>query len=41
MAIYLDFETTAPIDNCFDPEQKVNVSYDLCFNCCISSAPEP
>ena len=21
-AIYFDFETTAPIDNCFDPEQK-------------------
>ena len=22
MAIYFDFETTAPTDNCFDPEQK-------------------
>ena len=20
--VYFDFETTAPIDNCFDPEQK-------------------
>ena len=22
MALYFDFETTAPTDNCFDPEQK-------------------
>ena len=22
MAMYFDFETTAPTDNCFDPEQK-------------------
>ena len=41
MAIYFDFEPTAPTDNWFDPEQKKNVCYVLCFNCCISSAPEP
>ena len=22
MVMYFDFETTAPTDNCFDPEQK-------------------
>ena len=23
MAMYFDFETTPPTDNCFDPEQKI------------------
>ena len=27
MAMYLNFETTVPTDNCFDPEQK------KCFLC--------
>ena len=27
MAMYFDFETTPPTDNCFDPEQKI------CFLC--------
>ena len=39
MAMYFEFETTAPTDNCFDPEQKK--CYVLCFNCSFSSAPEP
>ena len=29
MAIYFDFETTAPTENCFDPEQKQNVCHAL------------
>ena len=37
MVIYFDFETTAPTDNCFDPEQKKNVCHVLCFDCCLSS----
>ena len=36
MAIYFDFETTAPTDNCFDPEQKKIVCHVLCFDCCFS-----
>ena len=36
MAIYFDFETTAPTDNCFDPEQKKDVCHVLCFDCCFS-----
>ena len=32
MAIYFDFETTAPTGNCFDPEQK-NVCHVLYFDC--------
>ena len=40
MAMYFDFERTAPTDNCFNPEQK-NVCYVFCFNYCFSSAPEP
>ena len=35
--LYFDFETTAPTDNCFDPEQKKNVCCVLCFNCWFSS----
>ena len=31
--IYFDFETTAPIDNCFDLEQKKNVCCFLCHDC--------
>ena len=34
--LYFDFETTAPADNIFDPEQK-NVCCILCFNCCFPS----
>ena len=34
MAMYFDFETTAPTDNCFNPEQK-NVCYVFCFNYCF------
>ena len=41
MVIYFEFETTARTNNCFNPEQKKNVCYVLCFNCCFSSAPEP
>ena len=37
MVIYFDFETTAPTNNCFDPEQKKNVCHVLCFDCCLSS----
>ena len=36
MPIYFDLETTAPTDNCFDPEQKKNVFHVLCFDCCFS-----
>ena len=35
--IYFDFETTAPIDNCLDPEQKKNVCSFLCNDFCVSS----
>ena len=35
--IYFDFETTAPTDNCVDPEQKKNVCSFICNDCCISS----
>ena len=41
MTIYFDFETTAPTDNCFDPEQKKNGCYVLCFNCCFSPTTKP
>ena len=41
IAMYSDFETTALTDNCFNPEQKKNFCYFLCFKCCFSSAPEP
>ena len=34
--IYFDFGTTAPTDNCFDPEQKT-VCYFLCYDRCFSS----
>ena len=27
MAMYFDFETTAPTDSCFDPEQKKCLLY--------------
>ena len=40
MTIYFDFQTTAPTDNCFDPEQK-NVCYVLCFSCYFSFATKP
>ena len=35
--IYFDFETTAPTDNCFDPEQKKNVFCFLCHDFRFSS----
>ena len=35
--IYFDFETTEPIDNCLDPEQKKNVCSFLCNDFCVSS----
>ena len=31
--IYFDFETTAPTDNCLDPEQKKNVCCFICDDC--------
>ena len=36
--LYYDFETAAPTDNIFGPEQKKNVCCILCFNCCFSSS---
>ena len=39
MTIYFEFETTAARDNCLDPEQKKNVRYVLCFNCCALYTP--
>ena len=41
MTVYFDFETTAPTNNCFDPEQQKNVFHVLHFNCCFSSTSEP
>ena len=35
--VYFDFETTAPTDNCLDPEQKKNVCGVLRDDCCLSS----
>ena len=39
MAMYFDFETTAPTDSCSDPEQK-KMFVISCFNCCFSSSPK-
>ena len=39
MTMYFYFETIAPTDNCFDPEQK-NICYVTCSNCSISSSFE-
>ena len=39
-AIYFDFETTAPTDNCLDPEPKKNVCRFICYDCCVSSSSQ-